>query len=101
MDFRLWHVSGGPDAPMTSVRIFHTPDGWLEGNNTLTEMVADMSYEATADSSDGRESSLRFISLADIEALGEDQVLGPGETASRATPMSMADFTAKAASGCD
>jgi hypothetical protein len=101
VDFRLWHVSGGPDEPMTSVRLFHTPERWLEGNNTLTELEADMTYEASADSSDGRESTLRFISLADIEALGENEVLGPGETASRATPMSMADFARKAASSCD
>jgi hypothetical protein len=33
--------------------------------------------------------------------LDEGQVLGPGKTASRATVMSMADFTSNAASSCD
>jgi hypothetical protein len=101
VDRRIWHASGGPDAPKTPVRLFQVPGGWLAGNNTLTELYTDMTYEATAYASDGRRSELRFISLADIEALDESQVLGPGETASRATAMSMADFTSKAASSCD
>src|SRR6476469_3530750 len=56
VDRRIWHASGGPDAPMTTVRLFQIPDGWLPGNNTLTEL------------------------RADIEALDEGQVLGPGKT---------------------
>jgi hypothetical protein len=101
VDRRIWHVSGGPDAEVFSVRLFHTPEGWSEGNNTLTELAADRTYEVSVDASDGRKSSLRFISPADIGALGHGQVLGPGETASRATPMSMPDFIAKAGSSCD
>jgi hypothetical protein len=100
-EFKLWHVSGGPEPEVTSIRLFHTPDGWIEGNSTLTELEPEMTYQATVYASDGRTSTLRFISLADIEALGEGQVLGPGETASRATPMSMADFEAKAAASCE
>jgi hypothetical protein len=60
-----------------------------------------MTYQVTVYASDGRRSDLRFISLADIQALDEGQVLGPGATASRATVMSMADFTSNAASSCD
>ena len=101
VDRRIWHASGGPDAPMATVRLFEIPDGWLPGNNTLTELRADMTYEVTVYASDGRRSDLRFISLADIQALDEGQVLGPGATASRATVMSMADFTSNAASSCD
>jgi len=100
-DWRGWHVSGGPDWPVTSVRLFQTPEGWVTGNYVLTELEPDKSYEATVYSSDGRNSDLRFITLAAIESLTEGQVLGPGETASRATPMSMADFTTQAAASCD
>ena len=96
-DRRIWHASGGPDHPRITVRLFQTPEGWLTGNNTLTELRVGMTYDVTVYASDGRRSDLRFISLAAIKKLHEGEVLGPGETASRATTMSMADFTLQAA----
>jgi hypothetical protein len=100
-DRRTWHASGGPEFPVTSVRLFHTPAGWITANDSLTALESGMTYVASVYASDGRQSDLRFISLAAIEALTDGQVLGRGETASRATAMSMADFERKAASSCD
>ena len=100
-DRKIWHVSGGADHPRTTVRLFQTPEGWLTGNNTLTELRVGVTYDVTVYASDGRTSDLRFISLAAIKKLHEGEVLGPGETASRATTMSMADFTSQAAASCD
>jgi hypothetical protein len=84
-----------------AVRLFEVPLGWSLGNTTLTELEPGVSYYTSVDSSDGSESTLRFITLELIEALSDGQVLGPGETANRATPMSMAEFKKKAAASCD
>jgi hypothetical protein len=100
-DFDLWHASGGDAAPvMSSMRLFHTPDGWITGNGSLSALERGKSYEGSIYSGSARRSDLRSITLDAIEGLGDDQVLGPGETASRATAMSMADFQRNAASDC-
>src|SRR6476620_6371900 len=80
VDRRIWHASGGPDAPMATVRLFEAPPGWLPGDNALTDLRADTAYAVTVYASDGRRADLGFVSLADIEALDEGQVLGPGAT---------------------
>jgi hypothetical protein len=100
-NFRVWQASGGPDAPvMSSIQLFHTPQGWITGSNTLSSLEPGKSYQGILYSGATRTSELGSITTAAIEALDDGRVLGPGESSYKATPMSMSDFQRTAVTDC-
>jgi hypothetical protein len=97
---RIWHVSGGPDsATITSLRLFEVPDGWVTGAHDLTELDPELSYRILAEADSVEESLVSGVTLDALAALGDDQVLGPGERHA-AVAMSRAEFEEKAAEPC-
>ena len=97
---RVWHVSGGPDsATVTSLRLFEVPEGWVIGNDSLTELDPDLSYRIRIEADSVEDSRLGGVTLDALAALGDGQVLGPGK-GHDAEPMTRAEFEERAAKPC-
>ena len=95
-----WEIDAdGTPADSAEIPLLTSPPGWSVRQRTLTSLAPGTEYGLSAFADADRTVPIHFT-LADLEALGPDEVL-VGERPSGSKVVSEADFREKAGDSCD